>query len=56
MTSTVIFVKKNTNASYFIEIPILSQIANLYKKPDFKNLLTYNLERQKINNNNYEDI
>ena len=48
--------QKKTPLSYFIGIPIISQLEKLYKRKGFKELLDHRFTRQKNNPHNYEDI
>ncbi|KAK3913127.1 U1 small nuclear ribonucleoprotein C [Frankliniella fusca] len=46
----------NKKVEYFITFSLVSQIQNLFKKEGFVKLLNYKKQRQKINEDNYEDI
>lgn len=47
---------KSDDVNYFIEVPILSQLETLYKRPDFIEKLNSRFHRNKKNDLNYEDI
>lgn len=46
----------HTNVSYFIEIPLLSQLEKMFKRDGFYDSLNHRFTRTKKNPNNYEDI
>ena len=47
----------NQNISYFIEIPIISQLSSLFKRPGFyESISTHRFNRRKTNRSNLEDI
>lgn len=41
---------------YFIHVSMIEQIKKLFSREDFKDKLSYCIQRQKINNSNLEDI
>ena len=45
-----------TAISYFMEIPLIEQLENFYKRPGFKEMLNHRFTRVKIAEDNYEDI
>ena len=50
------FCKTKTKISYFIEVPIVTQLSKLYMRLGFKEMLNYKTTHQKICNDNLEDI
>lgn len=48
--------KGSDSVEYFLEIPIIPQLLALFKRPNFYNKLNYRFTRQKINENNLEDL
>ncbi|KAK3920363.1 Halomucin [Frankliniella fusca] len=49
-------VDPNHTVLYFIEMPIVSQLQAMFKRPGFYELLQYRFQRQKQSPNNIEDI
>lgn len=47
---------KDSDINYFIEIPIIAQIAIMFKRKDFYKNLMHRFVRKKINQDNLEDI
>ncbi|KAL7292310.1 hypothetical protein TKK_0013915 [Trichogramma kaykai] len=47
---------QSTDSNYFIEIPIISQLESMFKRPQFLELLQYRFHRVKENEENYEDL
>lgn len=45
-----------TSINYFIEISIIEQLNSMFKRPDFFTNLLHRFNREKINDNNLEDI
>lgn len=47
---------ESTSPSYFLEIPILDQLRTLFKRRGFYNSLNYRFTREKLVQDNFEDI
>ena len=50
------YCNQSKNISYFLEMSILKQLECFYKRPEFAEKLNHQNERQKENDNNYEDL